>query len=225
MLLKAVINAFMSKTFPNFLVNYITILCASFLSSTLEMSAPFIINSIINKIQAPDSADKDLYLLVLLLVLSQAAAYFIVEHVNYYSVMVGIRSQSALTGLIYRKQFMLSQATNKEFNQGKIINFVQVDVGKMTNLSAQLNSLAKLPIAMGFSIFYCFFILGWSWLAGIAIFVIAFYFNLYIGRWQAKLQKKVMTATDDRMNMTTEALTNIKMLKLYSLVEYFKQQI
>jgi len=95
----------------------------------------------------------------------------------------------------------------------------------MTSLSMSLNNMAKLPIAMGFSIFYCFIILGWSWLAGIAIFMIAFYFNLAIGRWSSRLQKNVMKATDARMNLTTEALNNIKMLKLYSLIDFFKQKI
>jgi len=201
------------------------VLASTFVSSSLEMTAPFIINAIISRIQDDASADKDLYMLVLALVISQATAYFIMEHINYFSVMLGVRSQNALTGLIYRKQFLLSQATNKEFNQGKIINFVQVDVGKMTMLSSQMGALAKLPIVMGFSIFYCFFILGATWIAGLVIFVVAFYFNLYIGRLQARYQKKVMTATDERMNLTTEALTNIKMLKLYALTEYFKKLI
>jgi uncharacterized membrane protein len=56
----------------------------------------------------------------------------------------------------------------------------------MFMISNNLNAMAKLPIALGFSMFYCFFILGWTWLSGIAIFVIAFYFNLYIGKIQAK---------------------------------------
>jgi hypothetical protein len=31
-----------------------------------------------------------------------------------------------------------------------------------------------------------------------------------------------MKCTDERMNLTTEALSNIKMLKLYSWVDHFK---
>jgi hypothetical protein len=80
----------------------------SFFSSVLEMSAPFLINEIIHKIQKPETEDGELFVLVTFLVLTQAMAYFIIEHINYFAQMVGVKSQNALSGLIYRKQFMIS---------------------------------------------------------------------------------------------------------------------
>ena len=41
--------------------------------------------------------------------------------------MVGVNSTNALIGLIYKKQLRMSNATNKIFSTGEVINFVQTD--------------------------------------------------------------------------------------------------
>lgn len=41
----------------------------------------------------------------------------------------------------------------------------------------------------------------------------------------AKLQKIIMKKKDERMKATTEALNNIKMLKLYSWIDIFLKKI
>lgn len=45
--------------------------------------------------------------------------------------MVGVKSTNALIGIIYNKLLKISASSNKTFNQGEIINFVQVDAMKM----------------------------------------------------------------------------------------------
>jgi ATP-binding cassette, subfamily C (CFTR/MRP), member 1 len=52
--------------------------------------------------------------------------------------MIGSRSTGALIAMIYKKQLRLSSATNKEFRQGQIINFIQTDANKLQWLSTAL---------------------------------------------------------------------------------------
>lgn len=47
--------------------------------------------------------------------------------------MVGIQSANALMGLVYNKIFKISNASNKNFSSGEIVNFVQVDSQKLYN--------------------------------------------------------------------------------------------
>ena len=41
--------------------------------------------------------------------------------------MIGINSTNALMAMVYKKQLRVSNATNKKFDSGQIINFVQTD--------------------------------------------------------------------------------------------------
>ena len=52
--------------------------------------------------------------------------------------MVGVNSTNAMIGLIYKKQLKMSNATNKKFSTGEIVNFVQIDANKLYNLSGLL---------------------------------------------------------------------------------------
>jgi ATP-binding cassette subfamily C (CFTR/MRP) protein 1 len=66
-----------------------------------------------------------------------------------------------------------------------------------------------------------FFSLGVSFIAGISVFVLAFFANVAISRARAKLQKLYMKKQDGRVSLTTECLNSIKMLKLYAWTDIF----
>ena len=70
-----------------------------------------------------------------------------------------------------------------------------------------------------------FYILGLSFFTGIGVFVLAFVTNLIVGLILEKQQGEIMKRKDRRMNHTTEAITNIKTLKLYSWNDAFKKEI
>ena len=76
---------------------------------------------------------------------------------------------------------------------------------------------------MGFGFLYYY--LGWAFFAGFGVFALAFIMNALIGIYINNAQKNVMSKKDDRMNETTQAINNIKMLKLYSWQTLFQNKI
>jgi len=58
------------------------------------------------------------------LCLTQGISSVIKEHLNFWQVKTGARAQNMLVAMIYRKNSRISDATNKEFDQGEIVNFV-----------------------------------------------------------------------------------------------------
>ena len=66
-----------------------------------------------------------------------------------------------------------------------------------------------------------FYVFGYSFFAGLGVFVLAFISNFIVGRYMRTVQKKVMKSKDARMKVSTEAINNIKMIKLYSWQENF----
>jgi hypothetical protein len=67
--------------------------------------------------------------------------------------------------------------------------------------------------------------LGSSFWAGMGITCLAFGSNMWLGKVAAQYQKSYMKKNDARVNTTSEALNNIKMLKLYSWTHIFSTVI
>lgn len=96
---------------------------------------------------------------------------------------------------------------------------------KMYWLSTIAPQIFKLPPLLLVCFIFLFYWLGLAFFAGLALFIITFYFNMKISKLSAKWQKNLMLYKDKRMNSTTEAFNNIKVLKMYSWMHIFEQLI
>ena len=96
--------------------------------------------------------------------------------------MIGVKSTNAMIALIYSKQFKVTSSTNKKFSSGELVNFVQVDAMKLALLSQTLPYVLRLPVLLVICFTVLFIYLGYSFFAGILVFVVAFYVNLTLGR-------------------------------------------
>lgn len=65
--------------------------------------------------------------LSLALVFSQLLAYLLTEHMFYQQIMTGYKCANLTNAIVYQKHANISNATNKEFTPGEVVNFVQVD--------------------------------------------------------------------------------------------------
>ena len=139
--------------------------------------------------------------------------------------MLGVNSTNALKALIYKKQLKMSNATNKQFKTGEIINFVQSDAGMLYFLSGFLPVIATIPIILTFCICALFYKLGCTFFAGMVIIVISIYVNYKLTSLRSKIDKLYKKKKDGRINLTTECLTNIKIIKIYGWTDIFKNMI
>ena len=130
--------------------------------------------------------------------------------------MVGVRASNALTAIIYDKHAKISNATNKSFESGQIVNFVQVDAQRLLWICLQLAELVQVPYVIGISFAFFFYYFGIYFFAGLGVFAVALLFNMALGLWYNKAEKVYLRRKDRRMKVTTESINNIKMLKLYS---------
>lgn len=129
----------------------------------------------------------------------------------------GTISSNTLVAVIFRKLGRLSPSTNKQINQGQITNFIQVDVMSLYHLCISLPLLVSLPLLLIFAFSFLSYYLGIAFLAAIAVFITAFLSNAMVGKKLSNVNKMKMKKKDARMNAVTESLTNIKILKFYSL--------
>ncbi|CDW87468.1 abc transporter [Stylonychia lemnae] len=195
------------------------------IGGSCEFASPFLINLIIGFIEEPGQETYWGALYVAALVITQCLNYILFEHIIYQQVMVGVSSVNSLVVLIYEKLFRISSATNKQFSQGEIVNFIQVDAESLFILSFDMPTMIKFPTILILSTAFCFYYLGLSFFAGIGVFVLGFLTNFILGMISASLWKTLMGKKDQRMNSTTETIQNIKMIKLYGWNETFMKRI
>jgi len=127
--------------------------------------------------------------------------------------------------LIYQKQIRLSAATNKKFNQGKVINLIETDASKLGEFCWRLADSIRIPFVLIYSFTFLFMILGLSFFSGIFVFLVASYVNFKLGLSLKSINNDRMKGKDQRMNHTNEALGNIKTIKFYSQQTSFENEI
>ncbi|KAF9625861.1 hypothetical protein IFM89_027638 [Coptis chinensis] len=127
---------------------------------------------------------------------------------------LGLRMRAALISHIYRKGLHLSSQSRQSHTSGEIINYMSVDVQRISDFIWYMNTMWMLPVQISLAIFILSKNLGLGALAGLAATLLVMACNIPITRIQKTFQSKIMEAKDNRMKATSEVLRNMKTLKL-----------
>lgn len=87
--------------------------------------------------------------------------------------LIGLRACNALKAEVYTKHARLSNATNKQFESGQIINFIQVDAERLYSLFWNFSELVQVPVVLSVSFTFAFYIYGVDFFVAMAIFLFA----------------------------------------------------
>ena len=145
----------------------------------------------------------------------------ILEQQTFLQHILGDKSFSGLICLIYEKVLKMAHSSNNDFGQGEIINFMQVDADSVFIFVWSFPPVAKLPIQLIFGLSFLFYYFGFHLFPAILISVLFIISNFFIAVWMTRVKKEALEKKDKRMNITTEVVNTIKILKLNSWVENF----
>ncbi|CAN0890518.1 ABC transporter C family member 9 [Linum grandiflorum] len=128
---------------------------------------------------------------------------------------LGLRLRSALNSQIYSKGLVLSARSRQGHTSGEIINYMSVDVNRVTDFIWYLNIIWMLPIQISLAILILNTNLGAPGsLAALGATMIVMSCNIPVTQIQKWYQGKIMEAKDARMKATSEVLRNMKTIKL-----------
>ncbi|KAL3615470.1 ATP-binding cassette sub- C member 9 [Castilleja foliolosa] len=127
---------------------------------------------------------------------------------------LGLRLRAALISQIYKKGLILSSGARQSRTSGEIMNYMSVDVQRITDFIWYLNTIWMLPVQISLAVFVLHMNLGNGAFVGLAATMIVMAGNIPLTRAQKSYQTKIMEAKDDRMKSTSEVLRNMKTLKL-----------
>ncbi|XP_074775010.1 ATP-binding cassette sub-family C member 6 isoform X2 [Athene noctua] len=143
----------------------------------------------------------------------------------YMCLVLGLRLKTAVTGLVYRKILVMSNASRKAATVGEIVNLVSVDVQKLMDLIIYFNGTWLAPIRIIICFVFLWQLLGPSALTSIAVFLFLLPLNFMITKKRSQFQEIQMKHKDERAKLTNAILSDIKVIKLYGWEKIFMKKV
>ncbi|NXY09213.1 MRP6 protein, partial [Pteruthius melanotis] len=147
------------------------------------------------------------------------------QHYMYLCLVLGLRLRTAVTGLVYRKMLVMSNASRKAATTGEIVNLVSVDVQKLMDLIIYFNGTWLAPIRIIICFVFLWQLLGPSALTAIAVFLFLLPLNFVITKKRSQFQETQMKHKDERAKLTNAILSDIKVIKMYGWEKTFMEKV
>ncbi|KAI8318339.1 hypothetical protein GQ54DRAFT_341905 [Martensiomyces pterosporus] len=137
----------------------------------------------------------------------------------------GMKAKSSLTTAIYKKALRLSNDTRQEYTTGNITTLFSVDVERIGGVTDYAHIAWSGPVQIFFAIYLLYNTLGWSVFAGIIVMVVSIPMNGWLTTQMRRLQVQQMKNKDKRTTLIDEALSGVKVIKLYAWEQSFLDKI
>ncbi|XP_042491157.1 LOW QUALITY PROTEIN: ABC transporter C family member 8-like [Macadamia integrifolia] len=137
----------------------------------------------------------------------------------------GMQMRSALMVAVYQKQLKLSSPGRRRHTTGEIVNYIAVDAYRMGEFPWWFHMGWSLTVQLFFGIGVLFFTVGVGVLPGLVPLLVCAFLNVPFAKFLQNCQSRFMVAQDERLRATSEVLNNMKIIKLQSWEEKFKNLI
>jgi ATP-binding cassette subfamily C (CFTR/MRP) protein 2 len=139
--------------------------------------------------------------------------------------LIGLKVRSLLIAAIYKKQLRLTNSARLKHSGGQIMNYVTVDAYRIGELPFWFHESWTTGLQLCLALAILVHAVGLATIAALAVIILTVLCNIPIGKIQHKFQSKLMVAQDERLKTSSEALVNMKVLKLYAWETHFKNVI
>ncbi|GAA5979907.1 hypothetical protein JCM11641_007582 [Rhodosporidiobolus odoratus] len=111
-------------------------------------------------------------------------------------------------------------------SSGKIMNLISVDTYRLSEICAYLHFLlSEMPFSIIVILYLLWKLLGLSALAGVAVFIIIMPIQGWIGSLYNKYQLQLLAAADQRLTLTTEVISQVRIVKYFAWEKKFLEKM
>ncbi|KAI4355527.1 hypothetical protein L6164_004290 [Bauhinia variegata] len=137
----------------------------------------------------------------------------------------GMRMRSALMVAVYGKLLKLSSLGRTRHSTGEIVNYIAVDAYRMGEFLWWFHSGWSLALQLFLAIAVLFWVVGLGALPGLVLLFLCGIFNVPFAQKLKKCQSEILKSQDERLRSTSEILNNMKLIKLQSWEDEFKNLV
>ncbi|KAJ9679715.1 hypothetical protein PVL29_021588 [Vitis rotundifolia] len=188
-------------------------------------TGPLLLNAFIQVAEGKELFKNEGYVLAIALFVSKNLESLSQRQWYFRSRLIGLRVRSLLTAAIYKKQLRLSNAAKMIHSSGEITNYVSVDAYRIGEFPYWFHQTWTTSLQLCIVLVILLNILGLATFAALVVIILTVLCNAPLAKLQHKFQSKLMVAQDERLRACSEALVNMKVLKLYAWENHFKNVI
>ncbi|KAG0212688.1 Multidrug resistance-associated protein 1 [Mortierella sp. NVP41] len=133
--------------------------------------------------------------------------------------------RAGTVAMVYRKSLRLSPQARQKSTLGEITNHMAVDAEKWIAAANFMPSIVTVPFELIIGGYLLYKTLGWSLLAGLAVFCIIAPIQGKMAGFMSGFEDEKLEKMDARLRVMTEILSNIKIVKLYGWEEAFRKKV
>ncbi|KAJ0099462.1 hypothetical protein Patl1_20292 [Pistacia atlantica] len=188
-------------------------------------AGPLLLNAFILVAEGKTAFQYEGYVLAMTLFISKGLESLSLRQWYFRSRVIGLKVRSLLTAAIYKKQLRLSNAARLKHSGGEIMNYVTVDAYGIGEFPFWFHQTWTTSLRLCIAIVILFRAVGLTTFVALVVIILTVLCGTPLAKLQHKFQSKLMVAQDERLKATTEALVNMKVLKLYAWETHFKNFI
>ncbi|KAL5989255.1 Multidrug resistance-associated protein 7 [Asimina triloba] len=192
----------------------------------LTISAgPLLLNAFIKVAEGKGTFRYEGYVLAVTLFFAKCLESLSQRQWYFCSRLIGVKVRSFLSAAIYQKQLRLSNVAKLAHSSGEIMNYVTVDAYRIGEFPFWFHQTWTTSLQLCIALAILFHAVGIATFAALVVIILTVLCNTPLAKLQHKFQSKLMEAQDERLKVLSEALVNMKVLKLYAWETHFKTVI
>ncbi|WJX92066.1 hypothetical protein P8452_73757 [Trifolium repens] len=187
--------------------------------------SPLILYAFVNYSNRTEVDLKQGFSIVGFLILTKLVESLSQRHWFFNSRRSGMKMRSALMVAVYQKQLKLSNSARERHSTGEIVNYIAIDAYRMGEFPWWFHITWTCALQLVLSIAILFGVVGIGALPGLVPLAICGLLNVPLARILQNCQLQFMIAQDERLRSTSEILNSMKIIKLQSWEEKFKNVV
>jgi ABC-type multidrug transport system fused ATPase/permease subunit len=191
----------------------------------LQFVGPKVLNGLIEFLRDPTEPLGVGLALTAAVTVAQLGMSLCLRHYFFMCYRVGIKVRTAVLMAIYKKALKIDSTYYKKHPVGQVTNLMSVDVERLQGVIPFLHAIWYSFLQIVLAMYFLWQQLGPSCLAGVLVIVLSIPLTAVTASWMGKLQKKLMEAKDNRVDVNQETVANMKVVKLQAWEEPFRDKI
>ncbi|XP_043692552.1 ABC transporter C family member 3-like isoform X5 [Telopea speciosissima] len=186
---------------------------------------PYLIDAFVQYLNSHHQTKYKGYVLVFIFFLSKLIRCISERHLFFQLRIMSIRVRASLFAIIYKKGLRLSSQSKQGHTSGENTNLMSVDVERTGLFSWYLHDIWRVPLKVVLALLILYKSIGLASVVAFVSTIILLFANVPLGKLQEKFQGELMDSKDRRMKVTSEALRNMRIIKLQGWDMKFLAQI
>ncbi|XP_074026967.1 probable multidrug resistance-associated protein lethal(2)03659 isoform X2 [Leptinotarsa decemlineata] len=206
-----------------------TLVCAVDLSFRISKTIlePYALTNLISYFKAEQTTmtRNDAYFYAVMLITIQQIYRIYYSNYVIWVQQLGVEIKTAFSSFLYRKALKLTPSAVSEISLGNIVTLITKDVQILRESMWTINDVVIGIVQIVVVCYLIFSKIGVASFVGIGILFSSLPFLLLLGKWINNLRMAACAKTDERLQVTQETLSTIRIIKMYTWEKFFGERI